>query len=102
MYTTQTIIEDGKEYKVSTWNGNKNVFWVLNGKIHREKGPAFYETYLNNLYWYQNSHKHRIDGPAHITCSGEYRMRWYINDKRITEQMHTKIRMVLAFGLDKI
>jgi hypothetical protein len=101
MYTTQTITEDGKEYKVSKWDGNKNVFWYLNGKLHREKGPAFYETHTNNLHWYQNGHGHRIDGPAGIEQLGN-KKRWYVNNKRITEQMHTKIRTVLAFELDKI
>jgi hypothetical protein len=43
------VIENGKEYKVTTLRGqqqwllNGNVHWTLNGKCHREKGPALLE-----------------------------------------------------------
>jgi len=58
-------------------NGNKH--WYLNGKLHREDGPAI-ECVDGDKTWYLNGKRHRVDGPA-IEASDGYRA-WYLNGKR--------------------
>jgi hypothetical protein len=68
------------EVKVYT-NGNKD--WFLNGKRHREDGPAI--EYSNGYKaWVLNNELHREDGPA-VEDSNGYKI-WYLNDKRLTEE----------------
>ena len=55
--------------------------WWVNGKRHREDGPAV--EYANGAkFWYINDKLHRIDGPA-VECTDGYKA-WYINDKKLT------------------
>jgi len=52
--------------------------WYLNGKRHREDGPAV--EYANgDKYWWLNDKLHRIDGPAFEWANG-YKA-WYLNGK---------------------
>jgi hypothetical protein len=95
---TNTIIEDGKEYKVEIYE-NGTIYWLLNNKCHREKGPAFFNKENGYKYWKQYSCLHRLDGPAVIYPSGtKY---WFVNGIDVTELAHIKVRTMLAFGLDK-
>ena len=65
------------EYKVKVYaNGSK--FWYLNGKSHREDGPA-YEGANGTKWWYINGKHHREDGPAIEGASGD--KFWYLNDE---------------------
>jgi hypothetical protein len=53
--------------------------WFLNGKQHREDGPAI-EFTDGTKFWFVNDYCHRVDGPAiewntGICC-------WYINGVR--------------------
>ena len=48
-------------------NGNKE--YRLNGKLHREDGPAF-EGFAGDKAWYINGALHREDGPAVETANG--------------------------------
>jgi hypothetical protein len=57
-------------------DGNK--YWHLNGKQHREDGPAV-EYADGSKYWYINGEIHRIDGPAIEYANGN--KFWYFNDK---------------------
>jgi hypothetical protein len=68
--------------KVHT-NGTKS--WYLNGKFHREDGPAI-EWSDGTKSWWLNGKRHREDGPA-FECSDGYKA-WWLNDKRLTEQEH--------------
>ena len=65
------------EYTVAVYDdGTKQ--WYLNGKQHREDGPAI--EYANgNKFWYINDELHREDGPS-IDCAGGGK-HWYINGK---------------------
>ena len=55
--------------------------WFLNGKYHREDGPA--AEYLNGeKYWYLHGNLHREDGPAIEYPGGE--KRWFLNNRRVT------------------
>jgi hypothetical protein len=59
-------------------NGTKK--WYLNGKYHREDGPAIIEA-DGSKRWYLNGMRHREDGPA-----VEYPNRlkqWWSNGKRL-------------------
>jgi hypothetical protein len=68
--------------KVNT-NGTKS--WYLNGKRHREDGPAV-EGSDGDKYWYLNGKLHREDGPA-VEWSNGYKS-WFLDDKKLTEQQH--------------
>ena len=61
-------------------SGNK--CWYLNGKLHRENGPAIE---LTNGYkeWWINDKLHRKDGPAVEDANSS--KEWYINGKRHRE-----------------
>ena len=50
--------------------------WYLNGKLHREDGPAVEYT-DGTKYWYLNGERHRTDGPAVEGVNG-YKV-WYLN-----------------------
>ena len=56
------------------YNGNK--VWYLNGKRHREDGPA-YEGTNGDKKWYLNGKRHREDGPACEYANGD--KHWYLN-----------------------
>jgi len=74
------------EYKVKVCN-NKNKFWYLNGKFHREDGPAV--EYANgDKWWYLNGKRHREDGPAIEHANGN--KSWYLNGEQLTEEEFIK------------
>jgi hypothetical protein len=58
--------------------------WWLNGKLHREDGPAVIWP-DGTEYWYLNGKRHREDGPAYIGSNG--RQLWYLNNKNITKDV---------------
>ena len=84
--------------------------WFLNGKVHREDGPAvewkhgLKEWYVNGLRhredgpamewesgakrWYVDGKLHREDGPAVETKSGE--KEWYVQCQQLTEKQFTE------------
>ena len=72
------------EIKVDS-NGTKE--WYLNGKRHREDGPAV-EYADGTKFWYLNDKFHREDGPAIERADGD--KSWYLNDKRLTEEQFNK------------
>jgi hypothetical protein len=53
--------------------------WFLNGKLHREDGPAV-EWADGSRYWYLNDKRHRTDGPARECADGD--RYWYLNGQR--------------------
>jgi len=50
------------EYTVKV-DDNGTRYWWLNGKYHREDGPAI-EHNNGSRYWYLNGKNHREEGPA--------------------------------------
>jgi hypothetical protein len=70
--------EDGPAIEYA--NGDK--YWYLNGKRHREDGPAVESN--GSKFWYLNNKLHREDGPA-VEYTDGYK-EWWINDKLVTEQ----------------
>jgi hypothetical protein len=72
------------EYEVNVHvNGTK--YWYLNGKLHREDGPAIEGT-NGNKYWWLNGKRHREDGPAVERANGS--KLWYLNGICLTEKEH--------------
>jgi len=61
-------------------NGYKE--WCLNGKCHREDGPAI-ERANGDKFWYKEDKLHREDGPAKDFANGD--KYWYLNGKNYTE-----------------
>ena len=56
--------------------------WCLNNKLHRKDGPAI--EYANGTKrWYLNGERHREDGPAVEYASGG--KEWYLNGKELSE-----------------
>jgi hypothetical protein len=73
-------------------NGIK--YWHLNGKLHREDGPAV--EYANgSKYWSLNGELHREDGPA-VECANGYK-EWYLNGVVYTKQEY--YRELVSKGL---
>jgi hypothetical protein len=72
------------EYTVKVYaDGGKS--WYLNGKRHREDGPAK-EYASGGKHWWLNGKLHREDGPAKEYASGS--KFWYLNGKYMTEEEH--------------
>ena len=69
------IIEHFSEIKINKY-GSK--YWYLNGKLHREDGPAV-EYSDRDKEWYLNGKRHREDGPAIEYSDGD--KSWYLNGK---------------------
>jgi hypothetical protein len=75
-------------------NGNRE--WYLDGKLHREDGPAV-EYASGSRYWYLNGKLHREDGPAVEGIDGS--RRWWINDVKYTEEEFEQELLVRKWGL---
>lgn len=58
--------------------------WYLNGKKHREDGPAV--TWNGSYEWWINDKLHKEDGPAidHVNGNKE----WYLHGIKLTEREH--------------
>lgn len=50
--------------------------WWLNGEMHRVGGPAVKS--ISVEWYYFKGQKHRVDGPAYITYDGK--IAWYLYD----------------------
>jgi hypothetical protein len=68
-YKLQGYDIDADEYRV---------YWYLNGKPHREDGPARIGADGTQVWWL-NGKPHREDGPAVIWANGT--QEWYLDDK---------------------
>ncbi len=68
-------------YTVEEYEGSK--FWYLNGKFHREDGPAVVYA-SGSKFWYINGELHREDGPAVEYSDGI--KRWYLNGIILSEE----------------
>ena len=82
-------IKDWKDLPVNYTGIIEYVFgttcYYLNGKLHREDGPAIiWED--GTLEYFLNGELHREDGPAIIYPDG--RIFYYINYKNITEEVN--------------
>jgi hypothetical protein len=72
------------EYTVKVYpSGDKA--WRLNGKLHREDGPAI-ECANGTKFWYLNGERHREDGPAVETSDGK--KYWCLNGEYLSKKEH--------------
>ena len=75
-----------KTYEVKVYSyGDKE--WYLNGKLHREGGPAV-ECTEGTKYWFLNGKLHREDGPAIEYSNGD--KSWYLNGMCYTEREYNQ------------
>jgi hypothetical protein len=74
----QQVLDHLKYDIVIDRNGTER--WFLNGKLHREDGPAVIRA-DGTQYWYLNGVIHREDGPAVIWADGM--PWWFHNGERI-------------------
>ena len=72
--------EDGPACEYA--NGDKQ--WYLNDKLHREDGPAA-ERVNGNKEWFLNGKYHREDGPAVEYANGN--KWWYLNGKEVDPEI---------------
>ena len=70
--------EDGPAVEYA--DGGK--WWYINGKLHREDGPAI-EDAAGGKWWCINGKLHREDGPAVECPSGS--KAWYLNGEKLSE-----------------
>ena len=87
--------EDGPAVE---WN-NGNKEWFLNGKRHREDGPAV-EFVHGSKYWFLNDKRHREDGPAIEFANGS--KSWWLNGKKLTEAKFNAKMNPVELTLDEI
>ena len=70
-------MKDGKN------EANGHTFWYLNGKFHRDDGPAV--EYSNGWkYWYQHGRRHRDNGPAVEHANGF--KEWWLNGNELSTE----------------
>jgi hypothetical protein len=75
-------MSDYKTYEVRVYtDGTKE--WRLDGKLHREDGPAI-ECANGGKSWWLNGKIHREDGPAYEDYDGT--KTWWLNDKKYSEK----------------
>ena len=74
------------EYTVKV-NESGDKKWYLNGKRHREDGPAI-EWANGYKSWWINGELHREDGPACEYIDGD--KHWYLNGKRLSKKKWKK------------
>ena len=83
----QTWRVDGKLHREDgpaiIWVGGTQV-WYVNDQLHRIDGPALIRA-SGTREWYINGQRHRIDGPAIIRADG--RQHWLVNGKNITDEV---------------
>ena len=86
-----------KEYVVRVYENRTE--WLLNGKLHREDGPAV-ECVDGSKEWYLNDELHREDGPAVECVDGS--KAWFINDQRLTESEFNSRTQVKELSVSEI
>ena len=72
-------------------DGSKS--WWLNGKLHREYGPAI-EYRDGSIAWYLNGQLHREDGPAVEWPNNQF---WYVNGKELSEKQLLSEKMKIDY-----
>ena len=74
MFEHNKITISGKEYYQTILKFKDRTVYYLNGKCHREDGPAI-EFADGDKFWYKDSKYHRDDGPAIESANGS--KEWY-------------------------
>lgn len=71
---------------------NAEVWMTLDGKYHREDGPAIISADKSTQCWFIDDHEHREDGPAVIYKDGNDNTiyRWYLRGKKYGYSEYSK------------
>ena len=80
---------------------NKLIGWYFNNRLHREDGPAIIWP-DNYIAWYMNGKPHRSDGPAIIESNilpGDFSIMWFAHGKEYSEEDY--IKYLLEHNLTK-
>jgi hypothetical protein len=86
------------EYKVVV--ADKDKFWYLNGKRHREDGPAIEHVNGTN-FWFIDGKLHREDGPAIEYADGT--KFWYLDGINYPEsEFHVKLNQSKELTITEI
>lgn len=91
-YYKEQIVENGLQYTVYTTDEFSSVitkYYTYNGLLHREKGPAYIEKFINTcdetVAYLKNGKLHRKNGPAVILKEdSEIEIRYWISGKYIS------------------
>ena len=79
--------------------GHGTEYWV-NGKAHREDGPAFEGIGIDGLkYWFINDKLHRLDGPAYENPYYEYVQYWIEGKRFSTKEEFEAVAYMYKNGL---
>ena len=87
------------KYKIE--KNKYGIFYFLNGKFHREDGPAI-EGFDGGKEWWVNDKLHREEGPAVEYASGD--KEWWLNhkcygvDNKFTNESWIKFVKTLIFS----
>ena len=74
--------------------GDNIAYYDINGRYHREDGPAYIEP--NYKVWYIHGKRHREDGPAYISkINGKRCEKYYLNGILCSEE-DVKIKKILS------
>lgn len=70
--------------------GEQNIIekYYVNGKLHREDGPAIEDWNDGEKYWYKQGELHKEDGPAYEDAWGN--KKWYLHGVQYTENDFNK------------
>ena len=77
--------------------------WILDGKLHREDGPAYirYEDNATTIkeWWIENC-LHREDGPAYVVCKNQKIIyeEWWLDGAVLSKEDFTSIEMIDRMG----
>jgi hypothetical protein len=86
-----------KEYTVKVYENRTE--WYLNGKCHREDGPAV-EWSNGDKYWFLNGELHREDGPAVEYSDGT--KSWYLNWIQLSEAEFLNKTQIIEMTVEEI
>ena len=77
--------------------------WYVNGKPHRDDGPALEidikSKDIKSDYWFKDGELHRSDGPAWTHSDGS--SRYYINGDEVTKESQELFRVMELLALSK-
>ena len=90
MFKHKKITVNGKEYYQTICRNKNETVYYLNGKVHREDGPAI-EYNDGYKYWWINGKRHRDGGPA-VEYPNGYK-EWWLDGKIYSKEEHKKLCM---------
>ncbi len=68
----------------AVWKPNGFQQWVINGRCHRDDGPAFISANGSVERWLRHGVNHRWDGPAYVDHVQEHE-EWWVNGMRVDD-----------------